>query len=356
MTKLGTLAALAATGVLAAAAFVRPPVSPVQKGLLAPKPVVAKPIAKAAAIANAQAPAFATAPGVSGKPFVVEEIAFAAWGSAVGELGVLRPKEANPEAPMSLAVDLEGKVHVLDQVNQRILIFDPNGGPTAVVPIGSDTVQDLAIDPRGGWALLDRLVAREVRFLDASGKVRAQVPVVGQGIPESGLVTGLFAASDGFWLETEHKSLTRVATVDGAPDPKRPTIEGRRATPTSPLLRAARDPRGYAVVSAMGAGGFLARVPFSAPVLELVGLEGDAAGTTFVGAHVAHETTTAPFSLYDEKVTVVALDPNGTEVGRFDLPPPSGPEEQLKSMVISPKGVVHHLHVGSNGATIRRAR
>lgn len=345
---------------LAAAAFVRPPVTPVQRGLLAPKVAAAKTLAKPAVTANAQPPAFATTPGASVKGFVVEEIVFAPWGTGVGELGVSHPKEANPEAPMSLAVDAEGKVHVLDQLNRRISVFDPNGGPTRVVPIGSDTVQDLAIDPRGGWAILDRLVAREVRFLDANGKVRAQVPVVGQGIPESGVVTGLFAASDGFWLETEHKSLTRVATVDGEPDPKRPTIAGRRATPTSPLLRAARDPAGYAVVSAidsqMGSNGFLARVPFSAPVLELVGLEGDGLGTTFVGAHVARETTTAPFSLYDETLTVVALDRNGTEIGRFDLPPQTGPEEQLKSMVLSPKGLVHHLHVGATGATIRRAR
>lgn len=354
MTRLGTLASLAATGVLAAAAFVRPPVSPVQKGVLAPKTASAKTLTKAAP--NPQAPSFATAPGASVKGFVVEEIAFAGWGSLVGELGVSRPKEANPEAPMSLAVDVEGKVHVLDQVNQRVSVFDPNGGPVRVVPIGSDTVQDLAVDPRGGYALLDRLVAREVRFVDADGKVRAQLPVVGPGIQESGLVTGLFAAADGFWLETEHKSLTRVATIDGAPDPVRPTIEGRRATPSSPLLRAARDPAGYAVVSAQGPSGFLARVPFSAPVLELVGLEGDARGTTFVGAHVAHETAVAPFALYDEKVTVVALDPNGTEIGRFDLPPPSGPEEVLKSMTLSPSGALVHLHVGATGATLRRAR
>jgi hypothetical protein len=353
MTRLGTLAALAATGVLAAAAFVRPPVSPVQRTLLGPKTAAAGTMAKAPP-RSTKAAAFATAPAVSQRGFVVEQVLFAAWGAGLGELGVTRPKEANPEAPMSFAVDAEGRVHVLDQVNQRIAVFAATGTALSVVPIGSDTVQDLAVDPRGGWALLDRLVAREVRFLDRDGKVRARVPVVGPGIDEGGLVTGLFAARDGFWLEVEHTSLVRVATADGEPDPQRPTLEGRRATPTAPMLRAARDARGFAVVSATGAGGFFARVPFDAPVLSLVGLEGDGLGTTFVGAHLGRESSS--FALYDEKVSVVALDAQGTEIGRFDLPPPEGPEEQLKSMVLSPAGHVHVLHVGQNGATIWRAR
>lgn len=359
MTKLGTLAALAASGVLAAAAFVRPPVSPAPKvATVAPKttqPAKAATLPNLPAVVQPKAPPFAIAPAVSGRSFVVEEVVFAPWGNGVGELGVLRPREANPEGPMSLAVSDDGRIHVLDQVNERVSIFDPGGAPTQVVPIGSDTVQDIAIDPRGGWALLDRLVAREVRFLDPSGKLRSQVPVVGPGIPESGVVTALFAARDGFWLEVEHKDLVRVATIDGDPDPTRPVIEGRRASPGSPLLRAARDPAGYAVVSAIGPNGFLARVPFAAPVVELVGLEAHGT-TTFVGAYVARETATEPFTLFDEKIEVVAIDGAGVEIGRFDLPPPAGPEEQLRSLVLSPNGQLHHLHVGATGATIRRAR
>lgn len=78
--------------------------------------------------------------------------------------------------------------------------------------------------------------------------------------------------------------------------------------------------------------------------------------TTFVGAHIGRETTQAPFQIYDERVVVVALDGAGSELGRFELPPPIGPEEQFKTMVISPKGEIHHLFMGSTGASIRRAR
>ena len=87
MTKLGTLAALAGTGVLAAAAFVRPPTTPVPKAFAKPA-VVAKPTSAAAkTTAKTGSPGFTVTPGASMKGFVVEEIAFAGWGNALGELG-----------------------------------------------------------------------------------------------------------------------------------------------------------------------------------------------------------------------------------------------------------------------------
>src|SRR4051794_21224892 len=49
----------------------------------------------------------------------------AKWGSGPGELGRDRPKEGNPEAPMSVTVDGEGRAVVLDQVNGRIVRFGP---------------------------------------------------------------------------------------------------------------------------------------------------------------------------------------------------------------------------------------
>jgi hypothetical protein len=350
VTKLGTLAALAGTGVLAAAAFVRPPTSPVPAAFAKPTVVKTVPKTTVGPVKPTTNPGFTVTPGVSAKGFVVEELAFAGWGKAVGELGLELPREANPEAPMSLSVDAADRVHILDQVNERIAIFDH--GVWKTIPIGSDTVQDLVVDPRGGYALLDRLKARHVRFLDSSGGERGDVQLEGPGVPDGGLVTALFAQKDGFWVEVEHQKLVRVALADGSPDSVRPTLEGRRSFNGGPLLRAARDPQGYAVVSAST---FFARVPFSAPVLELVGLESDGT-TTYVAAHVGREQATEPFGLYDEKLFVVALDASGLEVGRFELPPNTGPAETLKTFTLSPKGEVHYLHVGQNGASIRRAK
>ena len=37
------------------------------------------------------------------------------------QVGRDRPKEGNPEGPMSFAVDGRGRMHVLDQVNGRVV-------------------------------------------------------------------------------------------------------------------------------------------------------------------------------------------------------------------------------------------
>ena len=48
-----------------------------------------------------------------------EVFARAEWGNGQGRLGRIRPDEANPEAPMSLAQANDGTVVVLDQVNNN---------------------------------------------------------------------------------------------------------------------------------------------------------------------------------------------------------------------------------------------
>lgn len=357
MPKIATLLSLAATGVLATAAFVRPPVSPVPKGVTttqnppAAKPMMATPNALAANVAPKP---FVVAPQTSQRAFVLDVVAFAPWGSGVGELGRELPKEASPEAPMSLTVDDAGNVHVLDQVNSRVVVFDGKTGAARVIPLSvGRTAQDLAIDPRGGYALLDRLVERAVIFVDATGKETSRVLLEDQTIPDAGVTTGLFAATDGFWVEVEHRNLVRVATKDGQADTTRPSLEGRRAGAN--LLRAARDPSGFAVISAIGTSGFLARVPFGSGVQELMELAADASGTTYVAARLGDEDPTT-LAMTNEKVTVVALDGGGVEIGRFDLPAPDGPAEQLRAFAVSKSGVVHYLHAGNTGVTIRRAK
>ncbi|MGZ3417105.1 MAG: hypothetical protein ACXVEE_04525 [Polyangiales bacterium] len=350
MPKLSTLLSLAGTGLLATAAFVRPPVSPAPASGVPMQKVVAPKVTAKIAATTKPAP-FTVAPQVSKQPLTVDIVAFAGWGTGVGELGRELPQEASPEAPMSLVVDDAGAVHVLDQVNERISIFD--GKTVRVVPIPTRTAQDLALDPRGGYALLDRLVARALIFVDAYGKERSRVQVTGQGVAESGEVTALFAATDGYWVEVEHKTLVRIADKNGDPDATRPTLEGRM-TKSGNFLRAARDPAGFAVVSAVGPNGFLARVPFGAGVMSLVDLASSPSGTTWIAAHVGDETSN--FQIINEKLTLVAIDPTGLEIGRVDLPPPEGPEEQLRAMAISPSGAMHHLHVANVGVTIRRVK
>ena len=298
--------------------------------------------------------------GSSTRSFTIDVVTFAPWGSGPSELGHTLPSEGNPEAPMSLAVDDAGSVYVLDQVNERVQVFGAGGSLLRSIPIGSTTVQDLAIDEAGaGVVLLDRLRDQAVRFVDLAGVERKRVAVVGQGVSEGGAITALFAMRDGVWVEVEHRKLVRIATPSGDPDPVRPSLDGRPTGAGAPLLRATRDPSGAADVSAIAttrAGGFFTRVAFREPVLQLLALGDDARGGALVGAQLLREDPYPPYGIAAEGVTVVDLSSTGAELGRFDLPAPEGPEETFRTIAIAPSGDVFHLHVGRLGATIRRAR
>ena len=337
---------LAVAAAASAALLVRPPTTPERTANAAGNMVAGLGVGSTAAL-----PVLGSA-----RAFSIDVLAVASWGDGPTELGRAHPSQANPEAPMSLAVDAFGNVFVLDQVNARVQVFDAHGGAPTAIKIPSRTAQDLVVDPAGGLVLLDRLVDRALIFVDGSGLEKKRVPLVGSGVQEGGAVTALFALADGFWVETEHTNLVRVALPNGDADPARPTLEGRRPNVGGPLLRAARDPNGFAIVSAIGSGGFLVRVPFKAPVMELDALDADAAGNVYVAAHLARELPVAPFALYDATVEVVALNAGGSELGRFEVPAPYADDEQFKPIVVGKDGAVYHLEVGASAATLRRAR
>jgi hypothetical protein len=369
---------LAVAGVASAALFVRPPTTPERTATagtvsknqnVAAAPTIATdpndPSMKGVTAKNAAGnmvsglgvgPSPVVAVKSGARAFAIDVLAVASWGDGPSDLGRTLPSQASPEAPMSLAVDDLGNVLVLDQVNERVQIFGARGGLPTTIKIPSRTAQDLVVDPSGGLVLLDRLVDKQLIFLDATGAEKKRVDVVGSGVQEGGAVSALFASADGFWVETEHTNLVRVALPNGDADPVRPMIEGRRPNPSGPLLRAARDPNGFAVISATGSGGFLVRVPFKAPVLELNALDADAAGNVYIAGHLAREMPVAPFSLYDATIEVVALDRGGAELGRFEFPAPYGEEEQFKPIVVGKDGAIYHLEVGATAATIRRAK
>src|SRR5262245_45057636 len=122
---------------------------------------------------------------VAERPVPKEVLVRAPWGKEVGQLGRKREAESAPQAPMGFAVDAEGRIHVLDQVNARLQIFDRDK-PPRVVSLPSDAFQDIALDAKGNPIVLDRLATGTVAFLGANGDIDHTVPIVGPGVPEGG--------------------------------------------------------------------------------------------------------------------------------------------------------------------------
>jgi hypothetical protein len=258
---------------------------------------------------------------------------------------------------MSFAVDGRGRVHVLDQLNTRIQIFEPGQEPR-VVALPSDTFQDIDVDRSGRVVAMDRLATETIAFLDPAGSLDHTVPLAGAGVPEGGGVTGLFSRDDGVWVEVEHKELVRIADASGEPDPSRPAVAGRWSADGASLLRAALAGPTTALVTSHPTSGHGADVSipieFSMPILAIHALESDADGRIYLAANLVREEEAAPFEVVDERETVVVLDRDGRELGRVEVAPPQGPEEQFRPIRVAPDGAIYQLVCNEAGATIER--
>ncbi|MBN1947626.1 MAG: hypothetical protein JW797_18320 [Bradymonadales bacterium] len=95
---------------------------------------------------------------------------FLPWGDGHGEIGWLPPaQERAAMAPASLAVDRDGSLWIVDQVNSRLVHLDPAGGWLGTVdcPPGG---ADLALGSDGRLYLLS-LANHRVTVLDGGGVV-----------------------------------------------------------------------------------------------------------------------------------------------------------------------------------------
>lgn len=310
----------------------------------------------AAPVAGAPAREPAPAPGQGTEAF--DEVFFAPWGAGPGELGRREADESAPEGPMSFVVDAWGRVLVLDQVNERIQIFEEGRTPRSI-PLPADSYQDIGVDRDGNPVLLDRLVRRSVETLGPGGTTLT-APLEGGGIPEGGGTTAMFVRDDGVWVEVEHGRLVRVADAAGRPDPERPAVPGRFSADGRWLLSAAREGHQAAVVLARPATEpetsprLFAHVRFGLPVLYLRALESDPAGRVLLAAHLARFRPTRPFDVIEQRLEIVLLAPDGHEADRLRLPVSRGALDRFRSLFVGPDGLLYHFYFDETGASLRR--
>jgi hypothetical protein len=279
------------------------------------------------------------------------------WGSAPGQLGHKLEAESAPEGPMSLTTDGEGRLFVLDQVNQRVQVFTAGGALSKVIPIGSDTVQDLIVLGDGTLVLLDRLRERNLTFLASSGEVRARVDLEGNGIAEGGGVSGLWATGEGVWVEVEGQALVRVADLQGRPDADRLAYDGRPSRKDGTLWRLSlpEKPEKTATLQRVARSGKVLgsrSLRFDLPIRHLTAQETDRQGRLYLGAHL--ELRDGGDRVVEERESLQVLSPEGKRLARVDFAATEGPEEQFRTIAVSPEGVVFHLRCAPAGAEIRR--
>lgn len=307
----------------------------------------------AASVSSAPSGLAAVAGASSAKaapPSAVVDRALLPWGKGKLQLGRVLQGEQNPEGPMALDADADGRVWILDQVNSRLVRLDRQGG-WHWIP-ASRTAQELAVDGPGHVWLLDRLVSKNLTRIDTKlGELVQAVPLAGPQ-DEPWLITALQMHGGELWAEYEHAQLRRV-TGSGAA-----VLEGRPTADNRWLLKALRVPPNRAALAGRQPGSAVDQAPqlaiqaeFAWPVMQLVELGGKTGDRLWLVADLVQlDAEDRPVQRRRE---ALLIDDRGQELRRVELCAPSGPEEQLRSARVGQDGHLYSLCLGDKGVLVQ---
>jgi hypothetical protein len=280
---------------------------------------------------------------------------FSPWGgSGMDQLGRERPQEGNPEGPMSLAQDGKGRLYVLDQVNHRVVRHGPDGKPEATIELKLEGAQDLSVGTDGSMAVLDRLSSKAVALYDENGALRTQLPLQGELVEETGLVTGVFVDGKDVYVEREHGPLVRIGDTDGSLASPRTEIPGRPSRDGKLFLNAGiiDAPAGRSYVSAIDRATnqhrFTRELRLKGHITSIQLLDSDKRGTIYFAAEVGDEQE-------PPAIVLTCLEPQrGAPTGTAVLPANTLPEETFRDLTVLDDGGVVLALRSDQGVTYTR--
>jgi hypothetical protein len=281
------------------------------------------------------------------------------WGSKPSDFGRRRDPESNPEGPMAIAAGANGELAVVDQINRRVDRYK-DGKLVATIPLGGDTVQDVALGTNGRTLLLDRLADKNVQVYDSNGKLLNELTLQGKGVPEGGGVTGVFADDDGIYVEREHAQVVRIADANGNADPDRPELIGRPSRDGRLLIAAAIGDRanGEIVVRGFdrrsGQPLFTQPIRVDEPILHIVMLDSDRQGNIYLAVDVGREAPQPPYPIVDEKIVIPRLSSTGAPRGAIEVPPFPSADESFRPITVADDGTIYVMTAAEGGLTVTR--
>jgi hypothetical protein len=285
-------------------------------------------------------------------------IATFGWGGGDKNLGRRRDDQANPEGPMSLAIDKRGNVTVLDQVNNRLVKMDKTGKVTGTVPLTVQGAQDVAVAADGTTLVLDRNLDKAVALIGPDGKQLGELPVEGKNMPEGGAATGVFTEGNDVFVEREHGDQVKLGTTSGKADVEREEVPGRLTRDGTAYLTAGisvpGEDRVYvgALDKASKQQRFQREYRMGEAVLALNLLDTDASGIIYVGAVTEVTLAGQPKR---HQVLLICLDPlDGRPLGRAELPANTNADETFRELVVADEGGVLYLYRTEEKAQIQK--
>jgi len=278
------------------------------------------------------------------KAITTKHVLSAPWGKEPGAFGM---DESGARLGPSAFALFQDRIHVLDRVHGRVQIFDKKGKLLQVIPLGSKSVDMLALDGTGKVLVLDAFVKKEIHLFKG-GKRIGRIP-----LPEKGrsMVTALFAGTNLVFIEWDHISLTSLPCPGLRPYlPKHSTLLSGKSLPGRPLtggwVRAARTSRGIALT--LGGGMVRQPTPFIVPVERgvecLLELLADPQGRILI----AYFTSSDPA----RRIQVLILDEKGKSLSSFALEDDSLTDLYTR-LAFDEMGRLYQLSTSKGGVTIK---
>jgi hypothetical protein len=280
------------------------------------------------------------------------------WGSGSSELGRSIPMEANPEGPMSFAIDNTGRFFILDQVNKRVQVYDKTGKHIKTILIPIVTFSDIDIGVSGNLFLLEKWRSKVVVLINDKGNILKKVELIGKGITEAGSVTEIYSREDGLWV-TNGISLVRICDASGEPYQDRQLASGKFSRDGKSLIQAKKIGEITATVTRTTL--VKSRIDnytvcFDIPILYITLVDTDEKGNIYLGVQLLEESIDqeTPYSIEQSHEIVVILDSNGKEKQRIYMPVSTSAEEVNRSFRVTPDGTIYQLVIEQEGATMWR--
>lgn len=252
---------------------------------------------------------------------------------------------------MSLAHDAKGRVYVLDQVNGRVVRHGLDGKAEATSDLRLRSAQDIAVAADGSMAVLDRLGDKAIAFYDEGGALRGQLPLAGEGVEETGLLTGVFIDGKDVYVEREHGTLVNIGDTAGNPAEPRKEIPGRPTRDGTGFLNAgitdAATGRAWVSVidRATGDHRFTRELRMKAELRSIRLLDSDKSGTIYLATEMHIDPA-------EEWILLQCLDSiKGVPIGTAVLPVSTMPEETFRDLTVLDDGGVVLAHQTEQGVT-----
>lgn len=256
--------------------------------------------------------------------------------------------------PMSLAVDGQGDVYILDEINGRIVRRGADGRVEGSIHLDQPTPEDIVVAPDGSIAVLDRLGDKDVALYDASGAERGKLPLVGKGISDPGEVTSIITDGNDVYAEKEHGQLVKLGDTSGNAADPRTTLSGRPSRDGTALLSAvivsanAGRVRITSTDRASGRERFARDLALIPVVNQILLLDTDRRGTVYFAAEVQRPG-------HAPRVMLSCLDgATGAVTGGAVLPANTMPEESFRDFAVLDGGGVIYALRSNAGVTYQR--